>query len=117
MSSCKRSEGQKQGHSGGGLQSGCTFRHYVPPSVGASAEPRDQRRGDALGRVQVLRASSPRWVSGSDFRSSPLCCRHNVALRAIEQAFRDLTSSDGTCADHENARAFLAGSPGLLPVV
>ena len=39
-------------------------------------------------------------------------CRY-LALRVIEQAFRDLTSSDGRRADHESARAFLAGSPVL----
>jgi hypothetical protein len=42
--------------------------------------------------------------------SGDTACRY-LALRVIEQAFRDLTSSDGTRADHESARAFLAGSP------
>ena len=42
--------------------------------------------------------------------SGDAACRY-LALRVIEQAFRDLTSSAGTRADHDSARAFLAGSP------
>ena len=37
-------------------------------------------------------------------------CRY-LALRVIEQAFRDLTGAAGTRADRESARGFLAGSP------
>ena len=37
-------------------------------------------------------------------------CRY-LALRVIEQDFRDLTSPAGRRADHESAQAFLAGSP------
>jgi hypothetical protein len=36
-------------------------------------------------------------------------CRH-LAVRVIEQAFRDLSGSVGSRADQESARAFLAGS-------
>ena len=39
-------------------------------------------------------------------------CRH-LAVRVIEQAFRDLTSAVGSHADQESARRFLAGSPML----
>ena len=36
-------------------------------------------------------------------------CRH-LAIRVIEQAFRDLSGVVGSRADQESARAFLAGS-------
>lgn len=36
-------------------------------------------------------------------------CRH-LAVRVIEQAFRDLSGCAGSRADQESARAFLAGS-------
>jgi hypothetical protein len=39
-------------------------------------------------------------------------CRH-LAVRVIEQAIRDLSSSGASLADRESARAFLGGSPML----
>ena len=42
-------------------------------------------------------------------RSIDAGCRH-LAVRVIEQAFRDLSGSVGSRADQESARAFLAGS-------
>jgi len=39
-------------------------------------------------------------------------CRH-LAMRVIDQAFRDLSSPTGSPADQESARDFLAGSSML----
>lgn len=45
-------------------------------------------------------------------RSIDAGCRH-LAVRVIEQAFRDLSGAVGSNADQESARAFLAGSSML----
>jgi hypothetical protein len=51
-----------------------------------------------------------RW--GTPSRSSDTGCRH-LAVRVIEQAFRDLSDGAGSPADQESARTFLAGSRTL----
>ena len=43
------------------------------------------------------------------YSSGDVGCRH-LAVRVIELAFRDLSSSGGSRADRDSARAFLAGS-------
>lgn len=57
-----------------------------------------------------MRGASRSHSASRSLEGTP--CRH-LAIRVIDQAFRDLSGPVGSAADQESAREFLAGSSML----